>query len=114
MDRKNRKELLQSYRERSVIGGVFSIVNTANGKKMTGYTTDMQGSRNRFEFSQNMNSCVHPRLKDDWKEFGGKAFRFEVLDTLEKGEEQNDSDFQNDVKSLFELTTNGAQPDRYE
>ena len=40
-----------------------------------------------------MNSCVHPRLKDDWVRFGGRAFRFDELETLEKKPEQNDSDF---------------------
>ena len=114
MDKKNRKELLQSYKERAVIGGVYAIVNTETGKKLLGMTTDVQGSRNRFEFAQSMNGCVHPRLKDDWAKFGGHAFRFEVLEMLEKKKEQNDSDFLHDIEALFEITAQGASPDRYE
>ena len=105
---------MNSYKNRTVVGGVFAIVNTVSGKRMLSYTTDIQGSRNRFEFAQQMNSCVHPRLKDAWEAEGKQAFRFDVLETLEKGEEQNDSDFLNDVKELFEMTAPGVQPDRYE
>lgn len=97
-----------------MIGGVYVIVNTESGKKLLGMTTDMQGSRNRFEFSQSMNSCVHPRLKDDWARFGGRAFRFDELESLEKKPEQNDDDFLHDIEALFEITSQGASPDRYE
>lgn len=114
MDKKNRKGLLQSYKERSVIGGVYAIVNTVNGKRLLGMTTDMQGSRNRFEFAQNVGSCVHPRLQDDWVKYGGHAFRFDEMETLEKKAEQNDNDFLQDIESLYEITARGALPDRYE
>lgn len=113
MDKNNKKELMKTYKERTVIGGVYAIVNTVNGKRLMGKTTDIQGSRNRFEFSQKMNSAVSPRLKDDWTLHGGKAFRFEEIELLEKKPEQSDRDFSNDIDELFEITAQGAQPDRY-
>lgn len=114
MGKRDRKELLQNYKNRIVVGGVYAIVNTVTSRRMLNYTTDLQGSRNRFEFAQQMNSCIHPRLKDDWERLGGHSFRFDVLDTLEKKEEQTDSSFLDDLKALFDITSNGAQPDRYE
>ena len=77
-------------------------------------TTDIQGSRNRFEFAQNVNSCVHPRLQDDWDKLGGRAFRFDEFETLEKKPEQNDSDFLHDIEALFEITAQVASPESYE
>ena len=113
MDRDEKKKRQDAYKNRTVIGGVYAIVNTDSGKRMLCYTTDMQGSRNRFEFSQKMNTCVHPRLKDDWKKLGGSAFRFDELETLKKGKEQADSDFLSDIKELFDITAKGAKPDSY-
>ncbi len=114
MEKKNRKELLQDYKKRSVIGGIYAIVNTTTGKMLLGMTTDMQGSRNRFEFSQTMNSCVHPRLKEDWSKHGGRSFRFDELELLVKKPEQSENDFLCDIEELFELTSQGALPDKYE
>ena len=105
---------MQGYRNRIVIGGIYSITNTVTSKKMLCMTTDMQGSKNRFEFSQNVNSCVHPRLKEDWKRYGGHSFHFDVLETLEKKEGQDDSGFIQDITALFELTAKGAAPEKYE
>ena len=114
MEKKNRKELQKSYKERTVTGGVYAIVNIQNGKRLLCKTTDIQGSRNRFEFAQNMNSCVHPRLKDDWAQHSGRIFRFDEIETLEKKSEQSDSDFLHDIEELFDITAQGALPDRYE
>ncbi len=114
MDKKNRKEMLQNFKKRSVIGGVFAIVNTVTEKKLLGMTTDIQGSYNRFEFAQSVNSCIHPRLQHDWEKLGGHAFRFDELELLVKKPEQSDSDFLHDIEALFDMTTNGALPDRYE
>ena len=44
MDKKNRKELLEKYKKRPVIGGAYAIVNTETGKRLLGITTDMQGA----------------------------------------------------------------------
>jgi hypothetical protein len=61
-----------------------------------------------------MNSCIHPRLKDDWQKHGSGSFRFDVVETLEKKEGQTDSEFQDDLNALFAFAYDGVQADRYE
>jgi len=81
---------------------------------MLNFTENLQVSRNRFDFAQQMNSCVHPRLKEDWAQYGGKSFRFDVLESIAKKKDQTDSDFNEDLKALFEMSAKGAEPDKYE
>lgn len=73
MDKQRKKQLLQSYKAQPSVGGVYSISNIVTGKRILSITMDITGSRNRFEFVQQMNSCVHPQMQDDWARLGGKA-----------------------------------------
>jgi hypothetical protein len=114
MDKQSKKEKLEAYKRRSVIGGIYSILNTVTGKKMLSLTIDMRGSRNRFEFAQSMNSCVHHCLKKDWDMYGGQSFRFEELQTIEKKECQTEDQFYDDLRELYVMTAPGATMDKYE
>ncbi len=97
-----------------MVGGVYAIINNITGRKMLSLTTDIQGSSNRFKFSQSMNSCLHHRLKNDWNLHGGQSFRFQILETIEKKEDQTDGQFMDDIKELYEMTAPGIPADRYE
>lgn len=103
MDKKNRKELIQNYKDRKVIGGVYCIKNTVNGKILLQSTVDLQGGLNRFEFAKITGSCVSLFLQKDWAEFGKDAFDIKVLDKLEKSEEQTQKEFLQDIKELEEI-----------
>ena len=114
MDKQRKKQLLQSYKAQPSVGGVYAITNVVTGKRILSITTDLRGSRNRFEFSQQMNSCVHPQLQDDWARLGGQSFRFDVLESLTQREGQADADFRDELKALFDIVPAGASPGRYE
>jgi hypothetical protein len=100
---KLRKELRAQYKEREVIGGVFAIVNTKNNRMLIKAVTDLQGSKNLYDFSQKTGSCVEPKLQRDWSNQGGGQFVFEVLEELKKGESQTDEEFKADVSFLLEM-----------
>jgi 2-phospho-L-lactate transferase/gluconeogenesis factor (CofD/UPF0052 family) len=104
MDRQDRKKRINAYKTRKVTGGVFAIVNTAEDKRLLGATTDLQGSKNRFAFSQSTDSCFDLKLRPDWNRLGKSAFAFEVLETLDKKETQSLPQFQDDIKALLEIT----------
>jgi hypothetical protein len=55
-----KKELMLEYKERKVSGGCYKITNTANQMFLLATATNLQGLKNRFEFSQNTSSCVMP------------------------------------------------------
>jgi len=103
MEKQNKKEMLAAYKERKMIGGVYAIKNTANGKILLLSATELQGSKNRFEFSQKTGSCVNVKLQEDWNKLGSAAFVLEILEELEKKDTQTPKEFSDDIKTLKEL-----------
>jgi hypothetical protein len=101
MKSETRKEIVSAYRRRKVVGGVFAIRNTEHGKRMLNVTNDMRGSRNRFDFMKNTGICYHHKLRGEWSD--DPPFVFEVLEELEKGETQTNSEFDDDLETLREL-----------
>ncbi|MDD4188665.1 MAG: GIY-YIG nuclease family protein [Eubacteriales bacterium] len=102
-DGKSKKELIALYKEREIVGGVYIIKNTLNNKILLKADTNLQGSKNRFEFSQKTGSCVDMRLQSDWNKDGGGQFVFEVLEELKKGETQTTEEFKTDIGILKEI-----------
>ena len=102
MDRQQRREAAAAYKARRMQGGVFQIRNTANSRILLRHTTDLRGSRNRFQFAQMTGSCVDYALQADWGR-DGRAFVFEVLETLTQKETQSEAEFKADLDALFEL-----------
>lgn len=103
MNPANRKEMVEAYKQREVVGGVYAICCQPTGKRMIETTTDLKGIRNRFDFSVNMNTCIHHVLQGDWKAYGASAFSFEVLETVPKKEEESMEDYQKGLKLLRDM-----------
>ncbi len=101
MDR--RKTLVNEYKQREIVGGIYRVTNTCNGMYLLDYTTNLQSKQNSFNFTASSGSCFDYRLKEDWVTFGGKAFIFEILEALEKKKEQTQDAFINDLKMLKQL-----------
>jgi hypothetical protein len=103
MDKLNKKELLASYKDRKMVGGICAIKNAVTGKLLVISTNDLQGCKNRFDFSQSTGSCINMKLQNDWKKYGKCAFIFEILEKYEKKETQTPEEFKNDIKVLEEM-----------
>ena len=103
MDKATRKEMQSQYREREIIGGVYSVRNTADNKQYIAADTDLRGSKNRFDFAQQTGSCVYLKLQNDWTEQNRKNFIFEVLEELKKGEDQSLSEFKDDIEVMKQI-----------
>lgn len=43
-----RRDASRAYKERKLVGGVYTITNTANGKYILGHAANLEGIRNRF------------------------------------------------------------------
>ncbi len=102
-DKADKKQKIAQYKARKITGGVFCIRNTQTGKSLLMAERDVKGSQNRFAFSQMTGSCVHMVLQQDWKTYGAQAFAFEVLEELEKKEDQTDREFDQDLQTLLEM-----------
>lgn len=103
MDKERRKALLAAYKTRTVIGGIYRLVNTENGLYYLQSTDDMQATRNWFESCRIFGDCTLPPIQEDWRKYGMDAFQLEELDLLEKKETQSRQEFQKDLKALLEL-----------
>ena len=55
-------------------------------------------------------SCLDYRLNKDWTAFGGEAFIFEMLEALEKKQEQTRDEFIDDLKMLEQLWSEKLDP----
>jgi hypothetical protein len=95
--------MVAAYKERQIIGGVYAVTNTRSGRKFVDATTDMRGSRNRFDFAQKTDMCTYKRIEKDWKESGASSFAFETLEEYEKDSAQTMEEFQSDIATLKEL-----------
>jgi hypothetical protein len=98
-----RKEIINEYKERKRLGGVYTITNTLNGKYFIGHTANLKSVQNHFQFAVTTGSTVHPKLKKDWEELGAQAFRLDVLEELEQRPEQSQAEFMDDLKTLEQL-----------
>ena len=98
-----RKTLLNEYKQRKVTGGIFSVTNTKNGMYLLSYAANIQAKQNAFHFMASTSSLFHHKLKNDWAVFGGNAFVFEILEVLEKKEEQSQEEFLADLKILEQM-----------
>jgi hypothetical protein len=99
-DKKTKKALRAQYEERTITGGIYIIKNTHSGQILLESTTDLQGSRNRFEFAQKTGAGVSMKLQRDWSNLGAESFEFEVLETLERAETQTGEAFAEDLDVL--------------
>lgn len=112
MDKRERKKIIDAYKVRRAVGGVFAVRNSAIGKSLVQYTADLQGSRNRFEFSQATGGCAFKPLQEDYKKFGAGAFSFEVLEQLEQKEGQSYDSFKQDIEALYSMLTEGTDREK--
>ena len=110
MEKSQRKELIFEYKARKIVGAVYSIKNTMNGKELILYTVNLEGSKNRFAFSQKTGGCENLKLREDWKKFGTNAFIFQVLEEIEMGEGQTQKEFLDDLKTLHTLWIEKTEP----
>ena len=108
MDR--RKILKDEYRQGKVTGGIYRLVNTCSGMYLLDYTPNLQAKQNSYNFVISSGSCLDFRLKDEWESFGGKAFIFEILESLEKKKEQTQEEFIDDLKILKQMWSDKLDP----
>ncbi len=103
MDPKSRKELINAYKNKPAVGGVYCIECSGSGRRLLKSTVDMEGIKNRFAFAMSINSCPDPAISADWAQYGGSSLTFTVLEELKKTEAQSQKEFRDDVKTLLEL-----------
>ncbi len=98
--RPSKKELLKSFREQREVGGVYAIKSTVTGKSLVISTTTISKAENQFAFARQTGSCVHPVIARDWETHGAGTFTLEILERMERKDEQSEGEFREDVRAL--------------
>lgn len=111
-DKETKKKLISAYKERAQTqtGGVYLIHNRANGKVLVDIAADMAAAVNRFNFTQQMNTCVNAKLTKDWAHYGGAVFELEVAETMDKSEKQTPAEFMEDLQVLKKMWLEKFEP----
>ncbi len=103
MDAARKKELKDSYKNRTKIGGICCIKCSGNQRMYLQATNDTTSLRNRYDFAISTGSCPDPSLRSEWVKYGTESFSFTVLEEIKKGEDQTEKEFSDDIKVLYEI-----------
>ena len=82
-----RAELQERYAQQKPVAGVFLVTNTANGKVLLGSSMNLHGPLQKHRFMLRTGSHWNRALQRDFVEHGEAAFRFEIVERLERREE---------------------------
>lgn len=79
-----RRELQRQYAQAPRRAGVFTITNRENGRVYLGSSTNLHGPLNKHRFMLSIGSHHNPLMQSDWRELGEQAFTFEIVDSVER------------------------------
>ncbi|HPS44113.1 MAG TPA: GIY-YIG nuclease family protein [Treponemataceae bacterium] len=102
-EKRSKKELLRAFKAEREVGGVYAIKNRETGRALIQTTTTISKAKGILSFAKLTGSCVHPLIADDWKAYGPDAFELEILETLDRKDEESDAEFAEEVRALGEL-----------
>lgn len=111
MKNEKRKQVIYEYKEKKTTGGVYKITNTETGKCLIKGEIDLKSMENRFNFSVSVNSCLNPKLQSDWKKYGPKSFKFEILKEIEMKPELDRRQFKKQLNELAEKYIEDMNPE---
>lgn len=82
LSRQDRKAASAAYRERKATAGVYSVRCVPTGAVWIGVSPDLDKVENRLWFSLRSGGCPNPGLQAAWRQHGGDAFDFAVIERI--------------------------------
>ncbi len=97
----DKKAAAAAYKARKNLGGVYAVLDSAGAVVLLASAPNLAGALNRFNFSQQTGSCVHPSLEKIWGD--GQGFTIQVLETLEQDPDWSRARWQEELEILLAL-----------
>ena len=100
MERKDKKALIDAYKQKKAVGGIFLIENTKTGRAMLLPSSDPEGTKNRFNFARETRTAPHLAITD-WGD--GTDFKVTLLDSMELDKEWDRQRVKKELSALTDL-----------
>ncbi len=107
MDKQDRKELIEQYKQVKTYMGVIQIKNNVNGKIFVDAYPNLKNKWLTLKGLLEMGRHHNPKLQKDWNELGPEAFTYEVLEEKEADEA---TDARWELKQMEKLWLDKLQP----
>ena len=78
----DRKALINDYKDRKTVAGVFAVICSATGRAWVGASRHIDTQQNGLWFALKLGSSPYRSLQIEWTAHGADSFRFEQLDRL--------------------------------
>lgn len=78
----DRKALINDYKDRETVAGVFAVICSATGRAWVGQSRHIDTQQNGLWFALKMGASPFKSLQTEWNARAGDSFRFEQLDRL--------------------------------
>ncbi|MBN2527703.1 MAG: metalloregulator ArsR/SmtB family transcription factor [Deltaproteobacteria bacterium] len=99
-----KKEIKREFLDAPKEAGIFRITNTENGKVFLGSSLNLHGPLNKHRFTLSIGSHINKELQKDWKQYGEKAFVFEIVETVQPSDAP-DFNVEDELELLEEIWT---------
>ncbi len=107
MDKKNRKELMEEYKQLKTYMGVTKITNKTNGRIYLAAYPNLKNKWLTLQSQLASGMHVNTQLQKDWSELGPEAFTYEVL---EEKKTDDAADVRWEVKQMEKQWLEKLQP----
>ena len=78
----DRKALINDYKDRETVAGVFAVICSATGRAWVGQSRHIDTQQNGLWFALRLGGSPFRLLQTEWNAHGADSFRFEQLDRL--------------------------------
>ncbi len=106
---KTKKELKEDYLNKTFPMGVFQIRNKTNGKVFIEGSINLDAIWNRHRTQLKWGGHPNAGLQKDWNAMGEDNFVFEILETIEPGDDPG-IDYAREIKTLETMMIEERQP----
>lgn len=103
MEKLDRKELINNYKQQEVEMGIIKIHNTITGYSFVDICSNLYKPFEGIKFRLNMGNFKSNKLQEDWKTYGENAFTFEVVEKLKQIEGATEKEKIKDLKELLHI-----------